>query len=656
MHLHEQDRLPATLSLFLIITTFTLIHIPESLGQDQQFTTCGESFRCGNIDFTYPFYGGSRPESCGYPGFSVDCSGNVPLLTVEPLQYRILSFDNSSHTLTVARNDLLVENICPQFIYDTVLNFNIFSYSSIQNITLSYNCTPIVPAPLNQFTCPAANSSGITTTSFFATSAADNANSSSPVTCTNIIRVPVTQAAAQNLASSTANWAILTQAVKAGFPLNYEASNSECRDCSGSGGRCGYNTNSNSFACYCSDRAYDRVCNGTGQNSRINLTKGILISIGIVGIVLAVCIIYYCLAKRSSLWEALICWKLDDGNSQHIEAFMKNFGSTAPKHYNYSEIKRITNSFADQLGHGGYGSVYKGKLSDGSQVAVKLLNDNKGNGEEFINEVASISRTSHVNVVTLLGFCYNRNKRALIYEFMPNGSLDGFICKKRSLQDHITTESRLEWKTLYEISIGIARGLEYLHRGCNTRIVHFDIKPHNILLDTDFCPKISDFGLAKLCERKQSILSMNGARGTIGYIAPEVFCRNFGGVSHKSDVYSYGMVLLEIVGLRKKIETGSEQLSSEKFFPNWIYEHLERRKELEIQDPTNEEEEENSRKMILVGLWCIQTNPADRPSMSKVVEMLEGSLEHLQIPPKPFLDSPPVARKSIQESWTSSIS
>ena len=140
----------------------------------------------------------------------------------------------------------------------------------------------------------------------------------------------------------------------------------------------------------------------------------------------------------------------------------------------------MTKSFDTKLGQGGYGSVYKGKLQDGSLVAVKVLKESKGNGEEFINEVASISRTSHVNIVTLLGFCVQGWKKALIYEFMANGSLEKFIYREKTLVNH-----QLEWSTLYKIAVGIARGLEYLHRGCNTRILHFDIKLHNILLDED---------------------------------------------------------------------------------------------------------------------------------------------------------------------------
>ncbi|KAJ4713421.1 Receptor-like kinase [Melia azedarach] len=248
----------------------------------------------------------------------------------------------------------------------------------------------------------------------------------------------------------------------------------------------------------------------------------------------------------------------------------------------------MTNSFKDKLGQGGYGGVYKGKLSDGCLVAVKLLNTSKGNGQEFINEVASISKTSHVNVVSLLGYCLEGDKRVLIYEFMPNGSLEKFIYKG----DTLKSGQQLGWEKLYQIAIGIGRGLEYLHRGCSTRILHFDIKPHNILLDEDFCPKIADFGLAKLCPKKQSIVSMQEARGTIGYIAPEVFNRNFGNVSHKSDVYSYGMMVLEMVGCRENPYAGVCN-TSDLYFPHWIYKRFEEGKEFELPSAVTSEEKGN---------------------------------------------------------------
>ncbi|MBA0741856.1 hypothetical protein Gogos_014977, partial [Gossypium gossypioides] len=325
-----------------------------------------------------------------------------------------------------------------------------------------------------------------------------------------------------------------------------------------------------------------------------------------------------------------------------IEAFIKKFGSLVPRRYSYVEIKKMTNKFNDKLGQRGYGSVYKGKLSEGRFVAVKVLNESKGNGEDFMNEVASISRTSHVNIVSLLGFCFERSKRALVYEFMPHGSLDRFIYD-RGLHHR---SCRLEWRTLYDIALGIARGLEYLHQGCNTRILHFDIKPHNILLDENFCPKVSDFGLSKLCERKESIISMVCARRTIGYIAPDVFCRNFGGVSYKSDVYSYGMMVLEMVGGRKNIDVGVSQ-TSEVYFPSWIYKHLDQIMNLKL-NGVIVEEEEITRKLIIVSLWCIQSDPSDRPSMTKVIEMLQANFQSLIIPPRPFVSSPVRSPKTLE--------
>jgi len=310
-----------------------------------------------------------------------------------------------------------------------------------------------------------------------------------------------------------------------------------------------------------------------------------------------------------------------------IESFLQNHEALYPKRYTYSEVKTLTESFAHKLGKGGFGTIYRGSLPNGRLVAVKLLNNSKDDGQEFMNEVASLMRTSHVNVVTLLGYCLQGPKRALIYEYMPNGSLNRFAFGRNS-----EGEKSLSWEKLFGIAVGIAHGLEYLHRWCGTNIVHFDIKPHNILLDQDLCPKISDFGLAKLCMAKESIISINGTRGTIGYIAPEVFSPQFGQISSKSDVYSYGMMILEMVGARENISKNSE--TSSKYFPQWIYENME---EYCLNAGGISADNEIVRKLIIVGLWCIQLQPNNRPSMTRVVEMLECREGDLQIPPQSLL-------------------
>lgn len=342
------------------------------------------------------------------------------------------------------------------------------------------------------------------------------------------------------------------------------------------------------------------------------------------------------LMRKSMSNSVIFFWKKKSSGTNRVEAFLEKCGGFAPRRYSYKDVQKMTNSLRDKLGQGGYGSVYKGELPDGSLVAVKILSESKGDGEEFLNEVASISRTSHVNIVTLLGFCSEGSKRALVYEFMPNGSLEKYIFAEGQAMD----VDRLEWEKIYQIAIGVAHGLEYLHRGCNSRILHLDIKPQNILLDQDYCPKISDFGLSKLSNRKESAMSMMGARGTVGYIAPEVFSRNFGVVSDKSDVYSFGMMILEMVGGRRNIEAGLTN-SSEVYFPHWVHSRMMLEEDLKLEWNVNETGKEAAKKMIQVGLWCIQTYPGNRPSMDRVVDMLERRHEALQVPPKPFPSSPP---------------
>nr|CDM80867.1 unnamed protein product [Triticum aestivum] len=267
----------------------------------------------------------------------------------------------------------------------------------------------------------------------------------------------------------------------------------------------------------------------------------------IVSLSAASSLVFACLAclmyrQKKKIRSAI--FRIYSRNTSNIDEMLRKCESHAPKRYKYSQLKKITRSFKDVLGEGGYGVVYKGSLQDGRMVAVKLLKGSKGNREDFLNEVMSIGRTTHVNIVSLLRFCLDGSHRALIYEYMSNGSL----------QNHIYSESSKQaigWEMFLKIAIGIARGLEYLHQGCNTRIIHFDIKPNNILLDDELCPKIADFGMAKLCHLKESVLSMAEARGTVGFIAPEVFSRGFGLVLRKSNVYSYGMMLLEMVQGKK---------------------------------------------------------------------------------------------------------
>ncbi|EYU40246.1 hypothetical protein MIMGU_mgv1a018460mg [Erythranthe guttata] len=319
-----------------------------------------------------------------------------------------------------------------------------------------------------------------------------------------------------------------------------------------------------------------------------------------------------------------------------IEAFLQSNTSLTTIRYSYSDIRKMTRGFREKLGEGGYGSVYKGKLRSGHDVAVKLLNKTRANGQEFINEVATIGRIHHVNVVKLVGYCAERSKRALVYDFMPNGSLEKYLFSKE-------TSNWLSLARKFEIAVGVARGIEYFHIGCNIQILHFDIKPHNILLDDNFTPKISDFGLAKSYSTENTAVTLTAVRGTIGYVAHELMNRSIGRVSYKADVYSFGMLLMEMLGLNRG--TRHNDNKSSQYFPYWIYDHLNEGNDIEIGNADkndyddDDDDDDNARKMrrkmTIVGLWCIQMSPTDRPSMSEVLKMLQGEIKNLQIPPQP---------------------
>ncbi|KAI0511043.1 hypothetical protein KFK09_011661 [Dendrobium nobile] len=275
-----------------------------------------------------------------------------------------------------------------------------------------------------------------------------------------------------------------------------------------------------------------------------------------------------------------------------------------------------------------------------------MLGKLMGDGEDFINEVSTIGRIHHVHVVQLVGFCAEGSYRALVYEYMANGSLDKYIFSSNK-------ENRiLNMDKLLEIALSVAKGLHYLHQGCNMGILHFDIKPHNILLDHKLTPKISDFGLAKLHPKDHSLVFMSAARGTIGYIAPELISRSFGTISHKSDVYSFGMLLMDMAGGRRHNDLKAEN-SSQVYYPSWIYDKLnvmEMSKNFDIFEIDDFE-----RKLCKVGLSCIQTRPMDRPSMTNVVEMLQADVDSLQLPPKPFFSSSdPVPSINISMDYSKS--
>ncbi|KAM6594881.1 hypothetical protein CsatA_002584 [Cannabis sativa] len=286
-----------------------------------------------------------------------------------------------------------------------------------------------------------------------------------------------------------------------------------------------------------------------------------------------------------------------------------------PFTFSYSELKTATNDFnsSNKLGEGGFGPVYKGTLEDGRVVAVKQLSVTSHQGKsQFVAEIATISAVQHRNLVKLHGCCIEGDKRLLVYEYLENKSLDQALFGKHSL--------KLDWSTRFDICMGVARGLTYLHEESRIRIVHRDVKSSNILLDSDLIPKISDFGLAKLYDDKQTHISTRVA-GTIGYLAPEYAMR--GHLTEKTDIFAFGVVALELVSGRPNSDSTLDE--ERMYLLEWAWNLHEQGRELELVDSElSEFDEEEVKRIIGVAFLCTQTSPTMRPSMSRVVAMISG--------------------------------
>ncbi|XP_027362177.1 G-type lectin S-receptor-like serine/threonine-protein kinase LECRK1 [Abrus precatorius] len=299
------------------------------------------------------------------------------------------------------------------------------------------------------------------------------------------------------------------------------------------------------------------------------------------------------------------------------------------REFTFQELHEATNGFTRILGKGSSGKVFSGTLiiEDAEiGIAVKKLEKNvEKSDSEFMTELKIIGRTHHRNLVRLLGFCIENNHRLLVYELMPNGALSSVLFREGG---------RPHWGQRIEMALGIARGLLYLHEECETQIIHCDIKPQNVLLDANHTAKIADFGLSKLLKKDQSRTSTN-LRGTIGYIAPE-WLRS-APITAKVDIYSFGVMLLEIICCRRHIESCQDDIDSledDLVLSNWVLRCMVSRKLEQVVRHDSEVLNDFQRfeQMALVGLWCVHPNQALRPSMKQVTQMLDGTLE-VGVPP-----------------------
>lgn len=315
--------------------------------------------------------------------------------------------------------------------------------------------------------------------------------------------------------------------------------------------------------------------------------------------------------------------------------------------YNLEIIHLATENFSEvnKLGQGGFGSVYKGTLPNGQYIAVKRLSRDSTQGEqEFKNEVLLVAKLQHKNLVRLLGYCFEQEERLLIYEFMPNSSLNNFIFDQ-------TKRSQLDWERRYKIIEGISRGLLYLHEDSRLRIIHRDLKPSNILLDAEMNAKISDFGMARLFAGDQTQESTSRVVGTFGYMPPEYVMR--GHFSVKSDIFSFGVLVLEIVSGRKRtfINEGEVEDLLTYTWENWNSgPNLDKLIDATLRAGSRNE----MLRCIHVGLLCVQENALDRPNMASVVIMLSSYSVTLPVPQKPAFFARGTVLPGTSSTWTES--
>ncbi|KAK4583279.1 hypothetical protein RGQ29_026175 [Quercus rubra] len=314
--------------------------------------------------------------------------------------------------------------------------------------------------------------------------------------------------------------------------------------------------------------------------------------------------------------SCLNCFNSDSGTADRTrreEQNPENF-----RVFSYNELRSATNGFhsSAKIGEGGFGSVYKGRIRDGSLVAVKVLSievESMRGEREFMAEIAALSDIRHENLVTLRGCCVDGASRYLVYEYMENNSL------AHSLLGKPQNRLQFSWETRRKISLGVARALAYLHEEVRPHIVHRDIKASNILLDRDFTPKVSDFGLSKLFTDNVSHVSTRVA-GTLGYLAPEYAIS--GHLTRKSDVYGFGVLLLEIVSGRAVMDFNREY--REHYLVQKAWEAYNANELVQLVDSALENSfpEEEAVRFLTVGLLCVQETAKVRPRMSEAYRML----------------------------------
>ncbi|KAG7986055.1 hypothetical protein I3843_03G059900 [Carya illinoinensis] len=629
----------ASLLLFFI-KFLVFVELPVSLCAYDWYSRCSnDRFNCGKItNVGYPFWGDARPDACGHPDLKLNCAKDITTIEIKRLTYRVLAVNESTKILKIVRDDYW-GGICSPRLENTSLDHDLFDYGpGYLNITLEYGC--LIPG---LSTC--------TINGFTNTGVIVQIGAQGPGLCTASVVFPVAILNLDNGARE--NLELIEAAIKGGFDVKWKEETAACSACTESKGVCGYDVISkNRTICYCPDQRYGSTCpsspagspqvpptetddkgkSRTGSSLVVGLGVG---GAGIVGLLLCFWI-FFIMKRRKRLANESKSKDLSTPPSTiGVPAASINFSQSTPSYpflksdlekgstyfgahiFSYEELEEATDNFdsSRELGDGGFGKVYYGKLRDGRVVAVKRLYENNFKRvEQFKTEVAILTRLRHQNLVTLYGCTSKRSQELLlVYEYIPNGTVADHLHGNRS------NSSLLTWPIRLSIAIESAGALAYLHA---SDVIHRDVKTNNILLDENFRVKVADFGLSRLFPTDVTHIS-TAPQGTPGYVDPEYYqCYQ---LTDKSDVFSFGVVLIELISSLPAVDTNRQRHNIN--LANMAISKIQDHALDELVDPfLGFEKDYTVRRMTtsVAGLAfrCLQQDRDMRPSMDEVLEDL----------------------------------
>ncbi|KAL8476658.1 hypothetical protein ACS0TY_029084 [Phlomoides rotata] len=643
---------PMPLSLSSLLITLTAASMTAAYAQPPTTATypsCNRTFSCGSIvNITYPFTGGDRPSHCGLPEFRLSCRDNTTTeLTSGSITYQVLELDQIERTLILSRSDLY-NNTCPSQFHNSTLDYTLFSSDGPENedLTLFYGCNT-TGLPIwnhNRFTC---DSKGLNySDAYYLIGPVPPDPVIKSVHCSISISVPVLEDVGDQLSFSQLS---LGEALMQGFLVNYSSPyQSTCHECSRLGGQCGYDSSLHQPVCVCGDRpcpfsvpliSNDTKPLGLEAGSRSSSGSSLKIGLPIVGAVLAgagfAWLVFYCRKQKKQRTQHLGSQSTQTTSSKMSTPPLLKFTTSIPSYpssmsdlgrgstyfgvqvFDYSELEVATDNFnpSRELGDGGFGTVYYGVLSDGREVAVKLLYENNFKRvEQFMNEVEILTKLRHKNLVTLHGCTSKRSRQLLlVYEYIPNGTVADHLNGNRS------KSGRLSWPVRLNIAIETAEALAYLHK---SEIIHRDVKTNNILLDNDFHVKVADFGLSRLFPTNATHVS-TAPQGTPGYVDPEYYqCYQ---LTEKSDVYSFGVVLIELISSLQAVDTNRHRhdINLANMAINKIQNHaLHELVDSSLGFETSSAARRMATLIAELAFRCLQQEKDPRPSMEEVLEAL----------------------------------